>query len=189
MAAAESAARKQGWTLLSDSSWPGYTALPLLVMEGYLQLADEAADQIDAPPTHILLQAGVGGMAAAVAALARARWGDAPQIIVVEPAAAPALIDSIRAGHLVDSTGPVSNMGRLDCKTASMIALKGLSRDADLFVTISDEQAAAGAAILADHSLATTPSGGAGLSALLAGLDLGHRARVLAILSEGPEDV
>lgn len=188
MAAAERAARAQGWTLLSDSSWPGYTELPLLVMEGYLQLADEAADQIDAPPSHILLQAGVGGMAAAVAALARARWGDAPQIIVVEPAAAPALIDSIRAGHLVDSTGPVSNMGRLDCKTASMIALKGLSRDADLFVTISDDEAATGAAILADHGLATTPSGGAGLSALLAGLDLGSQARVLAILSEGRED-
>ena len=144
--------------------------------------------QIDAPPTHILLQAGVGGMAAAVAALARARWGDGPQIIVVEPAAAPALIDSIRAGRLVDSQGPVSNRGRLDCKTASMIALKGLSRDADVFVTISDEQAAAGAAILADCGLATTPSGGAGLSALLAGLDLGPEARVLAILSEGPED-
>ena len=188
MAAAEQAARAHGWTLLSDSSWPGYTELPGLVMEGYLQLAAEAADQIDAPPTHILLQAGVGGMAAAVAALARARWGDAPQIIVVDPAAAPALIDSIRAGHLVDSTGPVSKMGRLDCKTASMIALKGLSRDADLFVTISDAQAAAGAATLAGCGLATTPSGGAGLSALLAGLDLGPEARVLAILSEGPED-
>ncbi|OAN69133.1 PLP-dependent lyase/thiolase [Rhodobacteraceae bacterium EhC02] len=188
MAAAESAAQAQGWTLLSDSSWPGYTDLPGLVMEGYLQLAAEAADQIDAAPTHILLQAGVGGMAAAVAALARARWGDAPQIIVVEPAAAPALIDSIRAGQLVDSQGPVSNMGRLDCKTASMIALKGLSRDADVFVTITDDQAAAGAAILADGGLATTPSGGAGLSALLAGLDLGPEARVLAILSEGPED-
>ena len=188
MAAAEQAARQHGWTLLSDSSWPGYADLPGLVMEGYLQLAAEAADQIDTPPTHILLQAGVGGMAAAVAALARAGWGDGPQIIVVEPAAAPALIDSIGAGRLVDSQGPVSNMGRLDCKTPSMIALKGLSRDADVFVTISDRQAADGAAALAGCGLATTPSGGAGLSALLAGLGLGPDAQVLAILSEGPED-
>jgi diaminopropionate ammonia-lyase len=187
MAATEQAAREQGWTLLSDSSWPGYTEFPLRVMEGYLQLAAEVVEQIDAPPTHILLQAGVGGLAAAVAAHARAVWGDGPQIIVVEPEAAPALIESIRAGRLVTTQGPVSSMGRLDCKTASMIALAGLARDADLFVTITEDEAAQGVAILAGHELETTPSGWAGLAALLAGLVLRPDARVLAILSEGPE--
>lgn len=188
MAAAEAAAATKGWTLLSDSSWPGYTDLPLRVMEGYLQLAAEAAQQVDAPPTHILLQAGVGGLAAAVAAHARATWGDGPTIVIVEPDAAPALIESIRAGRIVDTQGPVSAMGRLDCKTPSMIALAGLARDADLFVTLSEAAAARGVEILADHGLATTPSGGAGLAALLSGLDCGPDARVLAILSEGLED-
>ena len=61
MAGAEIAAEVNGWTLLSDSSWPGYVDLPYLVMEGYLQLAQEAATQIPQHPTHILLQAGVGG--------------------------------------------------------------------------------------------------------------------------------
>jgi len=42
MAAAEAGAHVNGWTLLSDSSWPGYTGLPWRVMEGYLQLAAEA---------------------------------------------------------------------------------------------------------------------------------------------------
>ncbi|MBN2907875.1 MAG: pyridoxal-phosphate dependent enzyme [Rhodobacteraceae bacterium] len=189
MDAAAAAAQASGWTLLSDSSWPGYTDLPYRVMEGYLQLAAEAAAQIDAPPTHILLQAGVGGLAGAVAAHARAIWGTSPTIIVVEPAAAPALIDSIRAGRLVSAQGPVSAMGRLDCKTPSMIALAGLARDADLFVTITEQQAAQGVAILGTHDLATTPSGGAGLAALLSGLPgLRNDSRVLAILSEGPED-
>jgi len=188
MTAAMEAAEDKGWTLLSDSSWPGYTELPLRVMEGYTQMAAEAVSQIDAPPTHILLQAGVGGLAAAVAAHARLAWGDEPQIIVVEPDAAPALIDSIAAGKLVTSEGPVSSMGRLDCKTPSMIAFAGLSRDADSFVTITEDEAASGVATLAQHGFATTPSGGAGLAALLAGLDLGADARVLAILSEGPED-
>ncbi|MCC5977500.1 MAG: pyridoxal-phosphate dependent enzyme [Salinarimonas sp.] len=187
MAAAEEAARAPGRTLLSDSSWPGYSELPLRVMEGYLQLAAEAAGQIDAPPTHILLQAGVGGLAAAVAAHARAVWGDAPQIVVVEPAAAPALIESIRAGRLVTTQGPVSAMGRLDCKTPSLIALEGLSRDADRFVTISEEEAAPAVALLTEAGLATTPSGGAGIAALLAGLACGPDARVMAIISEGPE--
>ncbi|WP_289152890.1 pyridoxal-phosphate dependent enzyme [uncultured Salipiger sp.] len=188
MAAATEAAGERGWTLLSDSSWPGYTELPLRVMEGYTQLAAEAVAQMDAPPTHVLLQAGVGGLAAAVAAHLRLAWGDGPRIIVVEPDAAPALIDSIRAGRLVTSEGPVSCMGRLDCKTPSMIALAGLSRDADGFATLSEDEVRAGVATLAEHGFDTTPSGGAGLAALLAGLELGAGARVLAVLSEGPED-
>ncbi|WP_172329453.1 pyridoxal-phosphate dependent enzyme [Mangrovicoccus sp. HB161399] len=188
MAAAAEAAEAHGWTLLSDSSWPGYDALPLRVMEGYLQLAEEVAAQIPAPPTHLLLQAGVGGLAAAVAAHARRVWGDAPQIVVVEPEAAPALKESIRAGRVTETSGPVSAMGRLDCKTPSAIALGGLARDADLFATISEEEAAAAVAELAAQGIATTPSGAAGIAAALAGLPLPPGARVLAILSEGPED-
>ncbi|MDE4173381.1 pyridoxal-phosphate dependent enzyme [Phaeobacter sp. PT47_59] len=190
MAAAQADALGNGWTPLSDSSWQGYMESAVAVMEGYLQLAAEAASQIEEVPTHILLQAGVGGLAAAVAAYARHVWGDAPRIVVVEPEAAPALIESIRAGHLVDTHGPESAMGRLDCKTPSLVALNGLVRDADLFVTISEEEAAEAVNTLADHGYATTPSGGAGLAALLAGRvpGCGADARVLAILSEGPED-
>lgn len=187
MQAAERAAETNGWTLLSDSSWSEYFDLPYRVMEGYLQLALEAADYMDEVPTHIMLQAGVGGLAAAVAAYARRRWGNDPKIVVVEPAAAPALQDAVKAGALVDSDGPVSSMGRLDCKTASMIALNGLARDADDFVTITEEEVAAAMPVLASFGLETTPSGGAGLAALLAGYPLPQDARIWAILSEGPE--
>ncbi|CUH50691.1 pyridoxal-phosphate dependent enzyme [Shimia marina] len=190
MAAAAAAAEDKGWTLLSDSTWAGSEASGYRVMEGYLQMASEAAAQIPAPPTHIFLQAGVGGLAAAVAAFARATWGDAPQIIVVEPEAAPALIESIRAGQLVDTSGPVSEMGRLDCKTASMVALNGLAMDADTFVTISEQEARAAVEILTAHGIASTPSGVAGVAAaLLKRPNLGPDARILTIVSEGPEDV
>lgn len=187
-AAARDATTTEGWTLLSDSSWEGYTELPLRVMEGYIQMAAEAVAQIPEPPTHVLLQAGVGGLAGAVAAHARYAWGDGPEILVVEPEAAPAIAESLKVGAVVDTTGPVSSMGRLDCKTPSWIALRGLARDADRCVTITEDEAHAGVATLADHDLATTPSGGAALAALIAGLDLGSDARVLAFLSEGPED-
>lgn len=190
MEAAAAAAAAEGFTLLSDSSWPGYSAPALRVMEGYVQLAAEVAAVVEAAPSHIILQAGVGGLAAAVAAHARQVWGDAPVIIVVEPAAAPALIESIRAGRMVETAGPVSCMGRLDCKAPSLIALKGLARDADFFATLTEAEAEAGAAALAAQGLESTPSGAAGVAALLSGLDLGPQAagaRVLAILSEGPE--
>ena len=186
MAAAMKAADDNGWTLLSDSSWPGYFEIPHRLMEGYLVMAAEAAAQMPEPPTHILLQAGVGGLAGACAAYFRKVWGDAPRIIVVEPEAAPALMASIEAGKSVVSTGPVSNMGRLDCKEPSLIALNGLARDADAFVTLTEDEATAILAPLAAQGLATTESGGAGLAAVQ-GLNLGPEARVLCIISEEPE--
>ncbi|MCC1493386.1 pyridoxal-phosphate dependent enzyme [Cognatishimia sp. F0-27] len=186
MQAAERAAQTHGWTLLSDSSWEGYHALPHRLMEGYLQLAAEVTDAMSAP-THVLLQAGVGGMAAAVATHLRAVWGDAVRIIVVEPTAAPALFAAIDAGALVDTEGPVSEMGRLDCKTASQIALAGLARDADAFALITEDEAAAALPVLAAAGLGSTPSGAAGFAAALynpGALGLSEDARVLVILSE-----
>lgn len=190
MAAAQAAADREGWDLLSDSSWAGYTARPHRLMEGYLALMQEAIGAMAPAPSHIFLQAGVGGLAAACAGLARAAWGDAPRIIVVEPEAAPALINSIRAGAPLETGGPVSDMGRLDCKMPSLIALKGLARDADDFMTITEAEGHAGADLCAEASLPTTPSGAAGLSGLLAagsGLGLTPQSRCLVILSEGPQ--
>jgi len=191
VAAAKSAAIQNGWALLSDSSWPGYTERPHRLMEGYLQMAAEAFDDCPSAPTHILLQAGVGGLAGAVAALARDRFGDRPKIIVVEPEAAPALFESIRAGCFVVTSGPVSSMGRLDCKEASLIALKGLSRDADAFVTLPESQVARAMPTLAKAGLAASESGLAGIAALLEGalaMGIGTEAQVLCFLSEGPAE-
>lgn len=189
MDAARQAAKTHGWTLLSDGSWPGYVEPPFRVMEGYRQIATEIVAQIDGVPSHVLLQAGVGGLAAALAAELRIAWGNAPMMIVVEPDAAPALIESIRAGRVVDTNGPVSSMGRLDCKTPSMLALAELAAEADRFVTITEAEAATGTAAAAEAGLPSTPSGTAGIAALLAGLDgIGADAHVLCILSEGPED-
>jgi len=190
MQAAQSAAHDRGLCLLSDSSWPGYVDPPHILMEGYLVLMHEATEQITAPPSHIFLQAGVGGLAAACAAHARQTWGNAPRIIIVEPQAAPALQASIQAGEPRITTGPVSSMGRLDCKEPSLIALKGLSRDADVFATLSEAEGKSGAEACADAMLESTPSGAAGLSALLASgphrcdLGLDERSHVLAVLSE-----
>jgi len=190
MEAAQAAADREGWDLLSDSSWAGYTDRPHRLMEGYLVLMQEAIDRLETAPSHIFLQAGVGGLAVACAGLARAAWGDAPRIIIVEPEAAPALINSIRAGAPVETDGPVSDMGRLDCKMPSLIALKGLARDADDFMTITEVEGHAGADLCATAGLPTTPSGAAGVSGLLAAgvrLGLTPKSKVLVILSEGPE--
>lgn len=186
MEGAIKAAADNDWVLLSDSSWEGYTDIPWRLMEGYTAMAAEIIAEIETVPTHIYLQAGVGGLAGAMAACFRAAWGEAPEIVVVEPAFAPAIIDSIRAGKFVTTHGPVSDMGRLDCKEASLIALNGLSRDANAFVTLTEEECLSAIAQLLTHDLATSSSGGAGIAVAMLS-DLPSDARVLCILSEVPD--
>lgn len=186
--AAMAAAEANGWLLLADSTWVGYTDLPRDVMEGYLIMGAEVAGQIDQPPTHIFLQAGVGGLAAGCAAAARTAWGAAPHITIVEPEAAPALMGSVAAGHAVAATGPVSNMGRLDCKEPSHLALKYLAREADAFMTVTDDEAQEAVERLAAHGFASTPSGVAGFAGLVRSAPLPAGARVLLYISEEAED-
>lgn len=189
MAAAQQAATKNGWQLLSDSSWPGYHEPAVDVMEGYLIMGAEVADQLNQPPSHVFIQAGVGGLAASVTAMARRAWGDGVTLCVVEPDAAPALFDSIKAGRPVTTTGPVSNMGRLDCKEPSHLALSYLARQADVFATLGDNDATRAAERLNAHGIDTTPTGAAGLAALIGAnrtqLGIDSTSRVLVYVTEG----
>ncbi len=173
---------------LADGSWPGYTEPPRLVMEGYTVLAEELRETYSRCgewPSHVFLQAGVGGMAAAVAYMIRKNWSVQPQIIVVEPDAAPCLREAVRAGKVVDVQGPTSNMGRLDCKTASLLAFEILRDAANTFLTVSDDEAMAAVTALKVQDLpATTPSGAAGFAALQK-LNPPASARPLIIVSEG----
>ena len=194
MAAALEAAEDNGWELLSDSSWAGYSEMPRDVMEGYLTMGAEVADQISSPPTHIFLQAGVGGLAAACTAAARHYWGGAPKIYVVEPDYARALYDSIQASRPVVSKGPVSIMGRLDCKEPSHLALKYLAKEADGFMTISEDESLAAVADLKAHGLPASPSAVAGYAGVYCAgssrgkLELSADSRILIYLSEGAVD-
>lgn len=183
------AAKDNDWYLLADGTWEGYVEPARDVMEGYLIMGNEVADQLDEPPTHVFLQCGVGGLASGCAAAARVRWGDDVTLIVVEPDAAPALIESVKAGKVVETTGPVSTMGRLDCKTPSHLALKYLAREADYFITITDNAVDESLKICAQHGVTTSPSGGAGLAALHqidpTKIGLTKNSRVVCYISEG----
>ena len=63
-------AEKNHWHLIQDTSWDGYEEIPAQIMLGYSTLAYEALEQMNnVRPTHIFLQAGVGSMAGAIAAV------------------------------------------------------------------------------------------------------------------------
>ena len=189
LAAAADDARRMGAIHLTDTSWPGDIESARLIMEGYTILAGElraAFADSGEWPARVYLQAGVGGLAAATAWSIRKSWDVQPEIIVVEPDHAPCLQASAAAGKLVTVAGPVSNMGRLDCKTPSSLAFDILKSAADRFVTVSDEEAARAARRLAASGgaggIASTPSGTAGFAACLREGGLGNP---LVIISEG----
>ncbi len=63
-------AEKNRWHLIQDTSWSGYEEIPAQIMLGYSTLAYEVLEQMNHTcPTHIFLQAGVGSMAGAIAAV------------------------------------------------------------------------------------------------------------------------
>jgi len=169
MAAAMADAENENAVLLSDSSWNGYSDIPSIVMEGYTVMAEELRSvfaQQDAWPTHVFLQAGVGGLAAAMTYMIRTSWQEQPEVIIVEPTAAPCLRQSSEAGGAVTAIGPESNMGRLDCKDPSHIAVAVLAASGVQYIEVSDQAADDAVSALDVLGYPTTPSGAAGYAGL-----------------------
>jgi len=143
VALAAEMSEQHGWTVVSDTAWPGYEDIPLTVMQGYTVMIGEALDALPQPPTHLFLQAGVGGMAAAVAAYAHQRLGAAaPKVVVVEPARAACLFETAKAGKLttIPHDAPTV-MAMLECATPSPLGWEVLRHLADGYVTLDEDQA------------------------------------------------
>ena len=88
-----------GWTVVSDTAWPGYERIPQLVAQGYTVMVREALDAMPSTPTHVFIQAGVGGLAAAVAGyMASTLRPSRPRIVIVEPGRSACLLASHDAG-------------------------------------------------------------------------------------------
>jgi diaminopropionate ammonia-lyase len=203
----EEAARvadKNGWTIVSDTSWPGYERIPALVMQGYTAMVREALRQLPEPPSHVFVQAGVGGVAAAVAGhLAVALDDQRPTFVVVEPARAACVYESARAGRPVKiEQGEPTVMAMLECYEPSLIAWRVLSRVVDGFMTVEEADAVAAMKQLArpcgaDPAIIAGESGGVGLAGLTRALadhearealGLGPQSRIFLINTEGATD-
>ena len=196
---ADRQAAANGWFMVSDTSWPGYTEVPRTVMQGYRLMADEAADQWSgAPPTHVFIQAGVGGAAAAVSVQMRARFARPPLVIVVEPERAACLFESAKAGKASVVHGDLATiMAGLACGEPSLLAWQELERSASAFMSIPDEAAVRALWRLADDGIEIGESGVAGLAGLLVAvadpisrdaLHLTSESRVLLFGTEGVTD-
>jgi diaminopropionate ammonia-lyase len=201
-AARVSAAR--GWITVSDTSWLGYEHVPGLVMQGYVAMVDETLAALPFVPTHVFVQAGVGGLAAAVAGrLALTLGAQRPVLVVVEPRRAACLLETARAGRLTKiAPGEPTIMAMLECYQPSFLAWRVLSRTADAFMTVDEDDAIATMNLLArprgaDPVVVAGESGGVGLAGFLRVADdpsaretlgLDAHARVLVFNTEGATD-
>lgn len=192
-----------GWQVISDTSYEGYEEVPRDVMQGYGTIAAEVAEQSRGRPafTHVLIQGGVGGLAAGVVSYLWEQLGaERPFFIIVEPAQADCLLQSAIAATPARATGSVDSvMAGLACGETSPLAWKFLAQSVDVFMTIEDHQAVEAMRVLARGSKVDIPvlageSGVAGLAALLAtqedralaeDLQLNEQSRVLFISTEG----
>jgi diaminopropionate ammonia-lyase len=202
-AAADAAAH--GWHVVSDTAYAGFMVVPRHVMQGYALMAEEALAQAQpGRPTHVFVQGGVGGVAAAVCAYLWERLGaDRPRCIVVEPDKADCLYRSAECGRPTPAQGALDTiMAGLACGEVSLLAWPILDRGADAFMTVGDEAAAECMRLLAfdrfgDGAVCAGESAVAGLAGLLLAandaparsrLALGRDSTALVFGTEGATD-
>lgn len=197
---AQTQADANGWFVVSDTSYPGYTEVPRDVMQGYRVMAEEAADQIGEAPTHVFIQGGVGGVAAAVSVQMRARFGAGVKLVVAEPDKAACLLASAEAGQPTTVPGELDTlMAGLACGEPSLLAWQELERGAFAFMAVPDSSAVECMKALAARTppVVAGESAVAGMAALLlaakdpfarAALGLDEHSRVLLFGTEGATD-
>ncbi len=190
---------------MSDLSRTGDEQVAKLTMQGYMPVICEALRSIPRAPTHIFVQAGIGALAAAVAGHLSVAFGaDRPTVVVVEPERAACIYASAIKGNIqriADCTPTVMSM--LECLEPSHLAWRILSRQADFFMTVKEEDAISVMNQLArpmesDPAVVAGESGGVGLAgfmrvardaSLRTRIGLKSDSRVLVFNTEGATDL
>jgi diaminopropionate ammonia-lyase len=196
----------EGWHVVPDTAAGGNVAAAGNVTQGYALLADEVVSQLsgDAAPSHLFIQAGVGGLAAATCGQLWQAYGEKrPLTVIVEPTSAACWFESFKAGKLVVISGDLDSlMAGLSCGEPSPRAWPILKTGAYAAMTIPDAAAVDTMRLLALGEDGDTPivggeSGVAGLAGFLLAakdteartqLHLDESSRVLVIGSEGDTD-
>ena len=202
-------AERYGWVLVQDTSWEGYEQIPAWIMQGYTTMGLEIARQLDRPPTHIFLQAGVGAMAGALCGFFADCYAAArPVITIVEPHQANCLFQTARHddGRLHRVDGELRTiMAGLACGEPCHLGWEQIRAHASCFVSTSDAVAATGMRVLGnpagtDARIVSGESGAVttglvyaimrdpALGDLRRQLRLDGQSRVLCLSTEGDTD-
>ena len=192
--------------VIQDTSWPGYEKVPRWVMEGYstifLEIQDALSQAGESEPTLVVVQIGVGGLAAAaVSHFRRPEVKSKPTILGVEPVQAACALAAIENDRIVTIPGPHDSiMAGLNCGTVASVAWPFLRTGVEAIVAIEDDRARQAMRELAPVGVISGESGSAGFAGLLEVLSrsdkdplrrrlgISGETRVLLISTEGPTD-
>tara|TARA_Y100000768_G_scaffold90451_1_gene65152 strand:+ start:50 stop:1177 length:1128 start_codon:yes stop_codon:yes gene_type:complete len=133
--------KKNNWQIVQDVAWEDYKLVPKLTMAGYSVMMKEVSEQItNEKISHVILQAGVGGMAAAMVAGIARYLDHIPQIIIVEPDSAACVLESIKKGKIEKiSIEKESIMGGMSCGEVSLVPWEILKNSVHFCVTVPDD--------------------------------------------------
>lgn len=193
--AAKAAAEQGDGILVPDTTNKSSDPVVDDVMSGYGRICHELSSQLPELPTHLFVQAGVGGLAAALADGLSKELATPAQIIVVEPEAAACVAAGLSAGRPVQIAGKLETCAEmLSCGLASAPALEILIRCESRSLLVN-ELALERAVRIMDEcgGPSTTPSGAAGLAGLLhvardgtlrSQFELGADSKILLVATE-----
>jgi len=195
---------KNNWQIIQDVSWKDYVLVPKYTMAGYSVMMKEINDQIQNENiTHIILQAGVGGMAGAMVAGIARYLDNVPAIIIVEPDSAACVLESIRTGNIekIDIKRE-SLMGGMSCGEVSLVPWEILKNSVKYCISLPDDDIAKtmrllGTGSFSDEKIIAGENSAPGVISLIAScedekikdkLQLNKSSNVLLIGCEGDTD-
>tara|TARA_B100001121_G_scaffold297874_1_gene304808 strand:- start:490 stop:1620 length:1131 start_codon:yes stop_codon:yes gene_type:complete len=195
---------ENNWQIVQDVAWENYSLIPKYTMAGYSVMMKEISNQIENNQiTHMILQAGVGGMAGAMIAGVARYLKNVPIIIVVEPDSAACVLESIKTGKIekIDIKRE-SLMGGMSCGEVSLVPWKIIKNSVKYCISLPDDDISKtmkllGNASFSDKKIIAGENSAPGIISLIAScedqkikkeLNLNSSSNILVIGCEGDTD-
>ena len=195
---------ENNWQIVQDVAWKDYMLVPKYTMAGYTVMMKEIVDQLkNEKITHIILQAGVGGMAGAMVAGIAIYLKNVPITIVVEPDSAACVMESIKSGKIekIDIKRE-SLIGGMSCGEVSLVPWEILKNSVKHCVSLPDDDIAKtmrllGNSSFSDEKIIAGENSAPGLISLISScedqnikekLKLNNNSNVLVFGCEGDTD-
>ena len=195
---------ENNWQIVQDVAWKDYMVVPKYTMAGYTVMMKEIVDQIkNEKITHIVLQAGVGGMAGAMVAGIARYLNNIPVTLVVEPDSAACVMESIKTGKIekIDIRRE-SLMGGMSCGEVSLVPWEILKNSVKHCISLPDDDIAKTMKLLgnsnfSDESIIAGENSAPGVISLITScedqnikenLQLNEKSNILVIGCEGDTD-
>ena len=135
---------ENNWQIVQDVAWKDYVIVPKHTMAGYSVMMKEIIDQVSNNEiSHIILQAGVGGMAGSMIAGVARYLKNIPVTVIVEPDSAACVLESIRLGKIekIDIKRE-SLMGGMSCGEVSLVPWEILKNSVKYCISLPDDDIA-----------------------------------------------